>query len=153
MALSTDRMEMAGRLKSARERLYPTRMAFCRAGGINPRTYHCHENGSRRLNPRNASVYAELLGVKTVWLLYGDEDQPMPAAKLSWRDYMPWLREEFGIEIHPGPNVGTIRFVLPSSVTLSLDEARGFLHAMTEEIDKADEALEAAYEHGVGETP
>ena len=61
------------RLRQARENAgYSSAEAFGKAhenDGINVSTYRSHENGTRKLTPRAAKIYAALLSVDHLWLL------------------------------------------------------------------------------------
>ncbi len=50
---------------------YYTAVAFCEKNNIPISTYNMHEAGKRRITPKVAKKYAEILNVNPVWLLTG----------------------------------------------------------------------------------
>ncbi len=50
---------------------YYTAVAFCEKNNIPISTYNMHEAGKRRITPKVAKKYAEILNINLVWLLTG----------------------------------------------------------------------------------
>lgn len=66
--------EAAKRLKSAREKVYPTAAQAARALGLNPVTVRAHENGQNGFQFSHADKYARAYSVSLGWLISGEGD-------------------------------------------------------------------------------
>lgn len=71
------------RLKQARVAAgYRTAKEFSDSHQMPQSTYSTHEKGTRPLTMESAGVYADILGIKAAWLLFGDEGRPSESADL-----------------------------------------------------------------------
>lgn len=61
-----------GRLREARQKLYPSAMAFAERLGISYNTYVSHEKGERGMDLDTVERYAAALRVSPGWLAFGE---------------------------------------------------------------------------------
>jgi len=81
MAIKSNRDDIAGRLKTARERIFPTAADAARALDMKPVTVRAHESGQNGIDFAYLERYARRYGVDIGWLLTGRGDDSIDAAR------------------------------------------------------------------------
>ena len=76
-------MTMAGRLKEARSRKYPSAAAAARALGINEVTLRAHESGQNGIPADMAIIYCRAYGIDPNWLMRGHRPTELRYDKFS----------------------------------------------------------------------
>lgn len=72
---------MGDRLKSAREKLYPSARKAATKHNWPPSTYAAHENGQNEFGPEEARRYSKAFKTKASWLLTGESEPGIAAVE------------------------------------------------------------------------